>query len=285
MLIRLGEIVIPVTYLPAVLGSPVKVRVVERLLRRGPATIGEISRDIQASRQQVGVVVDELRFLGVLIEQPGEDRRMRVVGANEEHPFIEPLRILAVDAAGYYERPEAWQQLLSRQYGEDWYVGGYAAIRRVMQPIDFEDPHVLVNLAQEADTLDVPAILERAAGVKVQVRKVNHVPPEVLPVAVGDRTIWFATPERGFVESWRLKEVPLYGLLLVLVQGLHDRVLDPGKLLAVAAAERAQADIETLLAHVHERHPLRDMTPPPARRALKAPEREALEHALNTVVG
>lgn len=272
------------TYLPAVLGSPLKGRVLERLLRRGPATLGELSKDVDASRQQVTVVVDELHLLGVVREEPGTDRRTRVVSVDETHPFLEPLRVLAVDAASYFERPEAWQALLARHYGEDWYVGGYAAVRRVMQPTDFEDPHVLVNLAREDDALDVPMILERAAGVKLQVRKVKSIPPEVVPVDASGRTVWFATPERGFVESWRLKEIPLYGLFLILVQGLHDGVLDTRKLLAAAPSERAEAEIQTLLHHVGERLARANLPPARAARALKPAEREALDHALNTVV-
>lgn len=275
-------------YLPAVFSSPLKGRVLERLLRRGPATLTGLSRDLEASRQQVAAVVAELRLLGVVDEAPGEtDRRTRLVRVNEGHPFVEPLRVLAVDGAAFFEAPETWQRLLSRRFGEAWYVGGYAAMRRVMQPIDFEDDHVLVNLVGP-DEVDVPAVLERAAGIRLRTRRVDHVPPQVVPVERDGAVVWFATPERGFVEAWRLKEVPLYGLFLCLVQGLHEGALDARKLLDVAPGERMGPEVRTLLAAVRERVPLRGLEGDDvvqAARALTREEREALDHAFNTVVG
>ena len=273
-------------YLPAVLGTPLKGRVVERLLRRGPATLTQLAADLDASRQQVGTVVNELALLEVLKEEPGKDRRTVLVSLNEEHPFIEPLRVLAVDGGTWYETPEAWQGLLARRYGQDWYVGGYAAIRRVMQPTDFEAPNVLANLTRDEETLDITSVLERACGIQLQFRRIGSIPPEVVPIQVQDVEVWFATPERGFVEAWKIKEIPLYGLMLCLVQGLHDAVLDPGALLAVAPSERMENEIRALLAAVRARLPARKPAAPiPPARPLKAKEKEALELALNTVAG
>lgn len=273
-------------YLPAVLGTPLKGRVLERLLRRGAGTVTELAADLDATRQQITKVVAELAFLGVVREQPGEDRRTTVVSIDEEHPFVEPLRVLAMDGGTWYETPEAWQVLLARRYGRDWYVGGYAAVRRVMQPIDFEAPNVLANVRVEDGKLDIASALQRASQIQLQVRRIDHIPPEVVPTRARGVDVWFATPERGFVEAWKLKEVPLYGLMLCFVQGLHDAVLDPVKLLKVAPAERMEGEVRTLLATARERLPLRELVRPvKAVRALKANEKEAFEQALNTVVG
>ena len=273
-------------YLPAVLGTPLKGRVLERLLRRGPGTMTDLAADLEATRQQITKVVGELALLGVVREAVGKDRRTTVVSIDEEHPFIEPLRVLAMDGGTWYETPEAWQLLLARRYGQDWYVGGYAAIRRVMQPIDFEAPNVLANVRAEKGKLDVASALQRASGIHLQVRGVEHIPPEVVPVQARGVNVWFATPERGFVEAWKLKEIPLYGLMLCLVQGLHEAVLDPAELLDVAPAERMEGEVRTLLAAARERLPLRELARAvkPAR-ILKANEKKAFEQALNTVVG
>lgn len=273
-------------YLPAVLGTALKGRVLERLLRRGPASIGQLALDVDATRQRVAAVVDELALLGVVRDEPGEDRRERVVHANHEHPFVEPLRVLAVDGAAWYETPETWERLLAERLGHDWYVGGYAAVRRVMQPIDFESPSVLLNVAEEEPKADLVQALERAAGIRLRTRRIPHVPPEVVPLDRGGRDVWYAAPDRGFVEAWALQEIPLYGLLLCLVQGLHDRVLHVERLLAIAPAERVEGDVRALLAAVQERVPV----PGPRRRArtaraLRPEERAALDLAINTVVG
>lgn len=258
----------------------------ERLLRRGPATISQLATDLDASRQNVSRAVDELVLLQLLGEAPGTDRRATIVSVNEKHPFLEPLRVLAVDGATWFETPETWQALLARRYGRDWYVGGYAAIRRVMQPIDFEAPNVLVNLREKEAKPQLASVLERAAGVEFRFRHVDRIPPEVLPVKRDDVEVWFATPERGFIEAWKTKEIPLYGLLLCLVQGLHDAILDPKKLLAVAASENTESDARALLVAARERLPLRELKEPiRAARPLKAAEKDALEQALNTVVG
>jgi len=275
-----------VAYLPAVLGTPLKGRVLERLLRRGPGTVTELAADLDATRQQITKVVAELALLGVVREKPGEDRRTTVVSIDEEHPFVEPLRVLAMDGGTWYETPEAWQVLLARRYGQDWYIGGYAAIRRVMQPIDFEAPNVLANVRAAEGKLDVASALQRASGIQLQVRRIEHIPPEVVAARARGVEVWFATPERGFVEAWKLKEIPLYGLMLCLVQGLHEAVLDPTKLMNVAPAEGMQSEVPTLLAAARERLPLRELARPlKATRALKPSEKQALEQAINTVVG
>lgn len=273
-------------YLPAILGTVLKGRLLERLLRRGPGTLSELAVDLDASRQQLAKVVAELALLGVVREEPGKDRRVTVVSIDEEHPFIEPLRVLAMDGGAWFETPEAWQVLLARHYGRDWYVGGYAAIRRVMQPVDFEAPNVLANVRAEERRIHIAAALRRASNVTLQVRRVETIPPEVVPVSTRGVEVWFATPERGFVEAWKLKEIPLYGLMLCLVQGLHDGVLDPQKLLKVAPAEKMDGEIRALLAAARERLPLREPAKPAkAARALAPAEREALVLAVNTVVG
>lgn len=273
-------------YLPAVLGTPLRARVLERLLRRGPAAISQLATDLDASRQNVSRAVDELALLQILREAPGKDKRATIVSVNEEHPFIEPLRVLAVDGATWFETPEAWQRLIARRHGRDWYIGGYAAIRRVMQPTDLEAPNVLVNILGKEEKPQLASVLERAAGIELRFRHVERIPPEVLPIRRDDIDVWFATPERGFIEAWKTKEIPLYGLFLCLVQGLHDAALDPKKLLAIAPSENAERDARTLLAAARERLHLRELKEPiRATRPLKPAEKEALEQALNTVVG
>lgn len=276
-----------------------RARVLERLLRRGPATLSRIAADLDASRQNVSRAVDELAILQILKEAAGADRRATLVSVNEEHPFIEPLRVLAVDAATWFETPETWQSLLARRYGRDWYIGGYAAIRRVMQPTDFEAPNVLVNLLEREEKKPLASArrgrssapsplgaIERAAGIELRFRRVDRIPPDVLPVRRDGIDVWFATPERGFLEAWKLKEIPLYGIFLCLVQGLHDGVLDPNRILAIAPAEDVESDARALLAAARERLPLRELKfPLRATRPLKPAEKEAFEQALNTVVG
>ncbi len=274
-------------YLLAVLGTPLKGRLLERLLRRGPATHKELAEDLGASRQQVATVVAELHLLGVLVEAPLEtDRRARLVSVNEQHPFIEPLRVLAIDAANHFARPETWQDLLARHYGDNWYIGGYAAIRRVMQPIDFESGNVLANLTEKPGNLDVPANMNRAAGIHLRTRSIPHVPPEVIPVDRDGGRVWFATPERGFVEAWKLQEIPLYGLFLCVAQDIHDGALDAGEILAVAPSEDMADEMQVILTAVHGRLG-RDDSPAVDRapRPLTPAEQEALDHAINTVVG
>lgn len=271
--------------LPGLAGAPLRAKVLEHVLRRGPATITDVARDLDASRQQVATVVDELALLGVLRVELGDDKRARVVRPDETFPFLEALRILAVDAAAWYETPHAWQRLLARHYGRDWYIGGYAAVRRVLQPIDFEAPNVLVNVVAP-ERGDVRGALERAAGIQLQVREVKAIPPEVVKEARDGFDVWFATPERGFVEAWRLKEIPLYGLFLCLVQGLHDAALRPDELVKAAAGEKMEPEIRALLNAAREHLPIRELKKPFEKtRALKPNEQEALEAALNTVIG
>lgn len=272
--------------LPALLGTPLKARVVERLLRGGPAPLTDLAKDVEASRQQIRPVVAELVMLGILREVPTSDRRVRLLAIDEGHPFVEPLRVLAIDASAWYEAPETWQTLLAQRFGEDWYVGGYQALRRVMQPIDFEAPDALANvLKARADDKGTTG-LERAANIRLRIRPVDHIPPEVVPVERAGATVWFATPERGLVEAWQLHEIPLYGLFLCLVQGIHDGVLDPDVILRVADSDQV-ADARAALTAVRARIPMREPQTPIARpaRKLNREEQSALEQALNTVVG
>ena len=257
----------------------------ERLLRGGAATLGELAKDLDASRQQVARTVNELALLDVLKEEQGSDKRAVLVAVNEGHPFIQPLRILAIDGGAWYETPEAWQTLLAKRFKGDWYVGGYAAIRRVMQPTDFEAPSVLVNIRETGEErLDVAAALERACRIQLKVRRVDAIPPEVVPVDVAQRPIWYATPARGFVEAWRTKEIPLYGLMLCFVQGLHDGVFVPIELLSVGRGERMEAEMRTLLAATPKTLLPEGLIVRPGR-ALKPNERKVLDQALNTTVG
>ncbi len=155
-----------------------------------------------------------------------------------------------------------------------------------MQPIDFEAQNVLANVHADEGKLDVASALQRASGIDLPVRRIEHIPPEVAPARARGVEVWFATPERGFVEAWKLKEIPVYGRMLCLVQGLHETVLDPTKLMNVAPAERMEGEIRTLLAEARERLPLRELArPEKATRALKANEKQAFEQAIHTVVG
>lgn len=273
-------------FLAAAFGSPLRARVLERLLRGGPANLGQLAKDLEASRQNVSRVVDELAALQLVREEAGSDRRATFVRANEAHPFIEPLRILAQDGSEWYEDPTTWQTLLARRHERDCYIGGYAAIRRVLQPIDFDAPNVLVNTLHKAAKPHATAAIERATGTRIRLRTVARIPPEVIPLQRGDVEVWFATADRGFVEAWTLKELQLYGLFLCLVQGLRDGVLDADGLLEVGRHDGAEGEIRTLLAAVRKHLPLGE-TRASVRgtRPLTAKERLALGQALNTVVG
>ncbi|MHB8584881.1 MAG: hypothetical protein ACYDDF_03475 [Thermoplasmatota archaeon] len=274
------------SYLAAAFGSLIKARVVDRLLRRGPASIGELAADVGASRQHIAAVVSELALLGIVCDIPGGDRRERRVGADPQHPFLEPLRILASDGGAWYEEPATWQLLLAKHFGRDWYIGGYAAIRRVMQPVDFESPSVLANVLKGRERKgDVRAVLRRASGVELTLREIPRIPPDVVPIDRSGTDVWFASPNRGFVEALGAGEIDLYGLMLCFVQGLREEVLDPARLLAVAAEEGVQGDIAALMKVARRIAPAKGPALPRHARPLTPAEKKAFDHAVNTVVG
>lgn len=217
--------------LPLLFGDPTRVQVLRLLARnREGLTRLAIAKRLDRSPSHVAKVVEAFQALGVVAMK--EDRR---VFLNDDHPLHDPV----TETLDRFEPFVGWGRLLrsvirsanerfkTSQEPRDtrYYVGGYLAATRTLQPIDFQSNRcdLWVKDLRPRDH-EWAKTLNRVSPYDVRLHEAHRMRGYVENenATLDDEPCPVALPEVGAYQCLEDPEFPRYGGFLLLVQGIDE---------------------------------------------------------------
>ena len=266
--------------LPLLFGDATRVAIL-RLLASEPQGLTQrtIAARLGRSPSHVNKVVQALAALGVVTSAAAHR-----ICLDRTSPLYQPLvetlqRFAELESYGRHLRTVI--RAANTRFGPRYFVGGYLAVTRILQPIDFHSDRCdlyVKGLAPRDSQWVRP--LRGLCPYDVRLHATKRIKGLVEEGAtIDDESCLVATPEAGLFQCLDDPSFPRYGAFLLLVQALQEWTGDVGsRLQPLAQGTRWDGSLGPLLDHIQGH---RAEAPP----TLSADERRELRNAIATVKG
>lgn len=264
--------------LPLLFGNATRVRLLRSLAREDNGLSQRaIAAKIGRSPASVNEVIHELIAIGIVTID-----KKRKVKLDKAHPLFGPLvetldRFSSLEGYGKYLRKVI--EASNDRFEDRYYVGGYLAATRTIQPIDFNSTRcdLYVKGLRPMDSEWVKG-LRKLSPYDVRLHDIDRIKNQVVEHAtLDDIPCLLARPEIGVIQCLEDPGFPRYGAILLLVQLIEDTVsVGEEDLEAAAQGTRWSPIMNRLVGFIKGL----EKQPPPG---LKPDELRELRNALDTV--
>lgn len=210
-------------FLPLLFGDQTRVAILELLIReRDGLSQRAIAARIGRSPSHVNNVIQAFAGLGILDQRHG--RRVRL---NEDASLFGPImetldRFAELQGQGRLLRTVI--RAANDRFGQRYFVGGYLAATKAIQPIDFHSDRCdlyVKGLRRADETWKRP--LDRLSPFQIHLHPAEMTAGHARNTdTIDDEPCWVATPEVGVVQCLQDPTFPRYGAFLLLIQALDE---------------------------------------------------------------